>query len=940
MPNYRYPELSDKEFFISGDKEQFLSNQYSTKYNIHNSNILKYPNYLKICWDGYKNLNYIDTYNTFLYIYDKFKKGIYVRILNNKLECFLPFVKRNFKNEWSDRIKVNPLKYKSINELLEKVTIDAGYSFKENRIRPINKWYANNCMFRYDYNDTFNNLKSIKEILEYVCANYQVPNIEFFINKRDFPILKKDGTEPYEHLYGSVKHKLKSHNYKKYTPILSMVNNDSFADIVIPTYECWYHKPIITNYKWEEKIPIAIFRGTSTGPGIDEKTNMRIKAVLISNYSKNIDAEITKWNNRIKKNINSEYIDSIDMERMKKLNIYKNDVWVLHNGNLKHGKLLSKKKGISVVKLVSNNLILNHVKGYRIRSFFYMKKELQAKYKFILHIPGNVEAFRLSSELSIGSCILMVQSEYKMWFSKYLKEYVHYVPVKGDLSNLEEQVSWCLKNDNECKQIAINSLTFYNKYLNKKTISKYLCDTLWSISDSVGNYNHTIHYFEKQNDYEKNILENTKDKLININNNNIKIIHKTKRKRSLVELVDGNYAKKTHPQSIHETFIGLKCINKILEKVPHFLKTYYHKDFKDYVLTEYVDGVRFSTWIMKYFNWDSYIHILYMISLSMDYSFKYFGFIHWDLTPNNILIKKLDKPIEIVYPSGITISTTIIPIIIDYNTSHFIYNERHIGTINPFRYSSSNDIRMLILTSIDILLTYQKQTDIVKIFSFLNKNLTDIESINSYVQDERKYENMLDYKQDKNNVISFDSFINFLENNFDNELSTLICKKQTNNNLFQYNMSWTLFVCYHNFLHRDIPVYNDILSSYKTVYMLESLLNGLYTKYPDKILYGACIDKLTKYFNKNIKKINENIFNKLNKNILNCSIYSITTNLVNIAQKKSVNYLLDIVKNMGEILSYSKRSTHFNILTKDYWIKDTESIINYCLNLNTLNTLK
>ena len=942
MPNYRYPELSEKNFFIAGDKEQFLSYQNVNKYKIHNDKILKYSEHLKIKWDGYKNINYVDTHNTFLYIYNKFKKGIYVRIVNNKLDCFLPFVKKIFKNEWSDKIKVNPLKYKSIYDLLQKVTLDSGYTFKPNRVKPLNKWYANNCMFRYDYNDTFSNLKSLKTMLEHVCNNHIVPDVEFFINKRDFPILKKDRTEPYDHLYGSNNQKLKSHNYDKYIPILSMVSNDKFADIPMPTYECWNHKQIINNYKWEEKIPIAIFRGSSTGVGVDEKTNMRLKAVLISNHCEHIDAEITKWNIRIKKSINSEYIDSIDMNRMKKMNIYKNNVYVLHGGTLKHGLLMSKNNGISKVKLVNTNQILNHVKGYRIRSYYYMKKELQAKYKYILHIPGNVEAFRLSSELSIGSCILLVKNDYSMWFSKYLKEYVHYVPVKSDLSDLEKQVNWCLKNDNKCKQIAIESVNFHTKYLSKNNISKYLCDTMWSISDSVGNYNETIDYFEKQNEYEKTILKNDKEtKVTNIDKKSIEVIHKTKKKRSLVELIGSTIVKKSHPQSTHETFIGLKCINRILENIPHFSKTYHHNNFTNYVLTEYIDGLRFSDWIRLHFDWNNYIHILYMVSISMNYAFEYFGFIHWDLTPNNILIKTLDNPIDIIYPNGIVIKTYVVPIIIDYNTSHFIYNNRHIGTMNPFRYSSSNDIRMLILTSIDIILNYQKNISITTLFRFLNTNLTDSESINLYVQDERKYENMLDYREnDSDCKISFKTFIHFLEKNFNTELDMIIVKKNTKSLVTNYNMEWKLFVCYHNFLQRKIPVYNDIISSYKVVYTLESMLNGLYLSIPDEIMYCACIDKLTKYFNKNIKKNNENIFNKLNKNFLTCSIYDITTNLVNSSNDKSINMLLNIIKYIGEILLYSKQSKHFKILKKDKWLNNTQTLFNYCLNINTLKQLE
>ena len=46
--------------------------------------------------------------DTFRYLFNKFKKGIFVKIVDNKLKVFLPFSKYNFHNEWTDRIKVDP----------------------------------------------------------------------------------------------------------------------------------------------------------------------------------------------------------------------------------------------------------------------------------------------------------------------------------------------------------------------------------------------------------------------------------------------------------------------------------------------------------------------------------------------------------------------------------------------------------------------------------------------------------------------------------------------------------------------------------------------------------------------------------------------------------------------------------------------------------------
>ncbi len=41
----------------------------------------------------------------------------------------------------------------------------------------------------------------LRHMLDTLCAEREVPDVEFFLNKRDFPMLKADLTEPYDFLY-------------------------------------------------------------------------------------------------------------------------------------------------------------------------------------------------------------------------------------------------------------------------------------------------------------------------------------------------------------------------------------------------------------------------------------------------------------------------------------------------------------------------------------------------------------------------------------------------------------------------------------------------------------------------------------------------------------------------------------------------------------------
>ncbi len=61
-----------------------------------------------------------------------------------------------------------------------------------------------------------------------------------------------------------------------------------------------------------------------------------------------------------------------------------------------------------------------------------------------------------------------------MWFSHLLKPYIHYVPVKSDLSDLIEKIQWCRDNDEKCKEISQEALKFYQTYLSRESILDYM----------------------------------------------------------------------------------------------------------------------------------------------------------------------------------------------------------------------------------------------------------------------------------------------------------------------------------------------------------------------------------------------------------------------------------------------------------------------------------
>jgi len=63
--------------------------------------------------------------------------------------------------------------------------------------------------------------------------------------------------------------------------------------------------------------------------------------------------------------------------------------------------------------------------------------------------------------------ILYVDRYYVEYFQDDLKPYVHYIPVKMDLSDLWIQVRWIVSNPEKCKEIAMNAFEYATTHFTK-----------------------------------------------------------------------------------------------------------------------------------------------------------------------------------------------------------------------------------------------------------------------------------------------------------------------------------------------------------------------------------------------------------------------------------------------------------------------------------------
>ena len=725
--NSRYSHFRQLHFTV-GDEDQFdkeiskidldlnnFSNNEEDKLNIFN--YIQLNNF----WDKYKYQEKINVIQTFRYIFYKFKKGIFIQIKNNKVLKFLPCSNANFVNEWSEQINVDYNIFKKVSKLDNR-------PFNEKSINKfVQNWFSNNCLIRYEYpvNESDTNVSNIKNFFNELCESRKIPDINFFVNKRDFPLLMKNLTEPYYDVWGHDK-PLVSHQYDSYLPILSMSKTNDYADILIPTHEdwarvkqeenIWFTDSRINNNNTNErddsfnnKIPTAVFRGSSTGEGFTIKSNQRLNISYLSSLQKMdpddgipyLNCGITKWNTRAKKMCSSPDIQIIDPDSF----------------------------SFSLVP--------------------FMSMDEQRQFKYIVHIDGHVSAFRLSATLKLNSVVLIVESKWKMWYSDLLVPYEHFIPIKSDLSDLYEQIKWCKENNESSEVIANNAREFAENYLCKNGILDYTQKMLIDLKKfMVFSETPLVKSLEKEQESLKlpekiqDILKN-EDKTIIFENKNVTIL------KCMTSPIIIKKRKKKEDKS---------CSYALIENLGHYPNfcEIYGYDIDNNMVMEYVDGIKLYDYIAdkKLFDFNVYLDILTQISFALHVAQKQNLFVHNDLTPWNIILKEYTTVQNLKY-DNFQISSKIVAVIIDFDKSHIIdSNYIHHGQVNGYKFSSIQDIMSLIITSLYQIISNQnlsrfQLSAVIKIANFLTNtkfipnSFKSIHQLKGYLFSMKKHSSLL-----------------------------------------------------------------------------------------------------------------------------------------------------------------------------------------------------
>jgi Glycosyl transferase family 90 len=284
----------------------------------------------------------------------------------------------------------------------------------------------------------------IWKAIEEMCDQYSAENTTFFINIGDFPIIMKDRSKhpQYDRYTGN--------GYNAYPKNLSKVFSRSIIetehdDILFPTrdfIDVVYNRDSLikkSRCDYTNKKPVAVFRGSITG---NDRTinNIRVQAKILS--------------------LKYPSYFNYDLVNTYKLYIFEPGVGFVHT-------------------LIDDKRIYDDAKSDWIDMYDLFD------YKYILHIDGFVAAWRMTFEMFSMSVILKVDSPWVEHYYKHLKPWVHFIPIKSDLSNLISTIEWCRDNDDVCHTIAKNAYQFAIENFTKENLFGYLQSVIYGKPEPV-----------------------------------------------------------------------------------------------------------------------------------------------------------------------------------------------------------------------------------------------------------------------------------------------------------------------------------------------------------------------------------------------------------------------------------------------------------------------
>ncbi|MGN0384197.1 MAG: glycosyl transferase family 90 [Eubacterium sp.] len=104
------------------------------------------------------------------------------------------------------------------------------------------------------------------------------------------------------------------------------------------------------------------------------------------------------------------------------------------------------------------------------------------KYKYLIDVQGRGYSGRTKMLMFSGRPLFIADRPWKEFWNNDVVPFVHYIPVKEDLSDLVERVDWAESHPDECKQIAMNAQEYAMTHLRREDAINYFVDVIVNYS--------------------------------------------------------------------------------------------------------------------------------------------------------------------------------------------------------------------------------------------------------------------------------------------------------------------------------------------------------------------------------------------------------------------------------------------------------------------------
>jgi hypothetical protein len=185
--------------------------------------------------------------------------------------------------------------------------------------------------------------------------------------------------------------------------------------------------------RWEDKMPIAFFRGADTGfcePHLPDFGNVRFRTCLFS---------------------------------------------------LAHPDLVDARLCVALWPLIADAYATQLALPYE-----RVPEKGHFRYKYLLDIDGHFSAYARSRWILLSNSVpLKIDSPYEQWYHRTLQPFVHFVPVKADLSDLAAQILALRADDRRARQIAEAGRFLGAEIFSPGYVNKYFHTLLWAYSKRI-----------------------------------------------------------------------------------------------------------------------------------------------------------------------------------------------------------------------------------------------------------------------------------------------------------------------------------------------------------------------------------------------------------------------------------------------------------------------